>query len=192
MWKHFKTNPKTRQVIWEHSSRIHLIISSHFCSEEGVFLLHRNWRQPHLEKKTFSSSYWQSLYQSHLKPWPRFAKLASEKISTQATLSRVTRLYLYPFFDFVLPFVFFISVFVFVSQKVNDHLKPPSPVPRDHFYLCFCLYFCLCLYHCVCQYASGLRRGRSGRKRSRLRALVPSTGTQLRRLSQKIVFNSSR
>ena len=50
MWKHFKTNPKTRQVIWEHSSRIHLIISSHFCSEEGVFLLHRYWRQPHLEK----------------------------------------------------------------------------------------------------------------------------------------------
>ena len=31
-----------------------------------------------------------------------------------------------------------------------------------------------------------------GRKRSRLRALVPSTGRQLRRLSQKIVFNSSR
>ena len=31
-----------------------------------------------------------------------------------------------------------------------------------------------------------------GRKRSRLRALVPSTGRQLRSFSQKIVFNSSR
>ena len=40
----------------------------------------------------------------------------------------------------------------------------------------------------VTQYASGSRRGRSGRKRSRLRAHVPSTGRQLRRISQKKTF----
>ena len=128
-----------------------LIVSSHFCSEEGVFLFHWYWGQTHLKKKVFSSTYWWSRYQSRLKPSPRFAKLVSEKgspqapspslslfcclfclclcclskgeRSPQAALSRAKR----P----PLSLSLCSSLSLSLSLLKISHLKPPSPMPRD-------------------------------------------------------------
>ena len=115
-----------------------LIVSSHFCSKEGVFLLHWYWRQPHLEKTFSSSTYSQSLYQSHLKPSPRFAKLVSEKVSPRATLSRVTRLYLYP-----CPFLCLCLCFHFcvcLSKGDRSTRAALFPIFVFVFFLCSCVF----------------------------------------------------
>ena len=118
-----------------------LIVSSHFCSEEGVFLLHRYRGQPHLEKPfllrtsdlgiNHNWSLRQDLQSSFLK---------KSHFKPPSLVSPVFIFILVPFFVFV-----FVFISVFVSQKVTARLEPHSSLSLFLSFSCVLVSFFLCL-----------------------------------------------